>query len=138
MSNDDCIFCKIIGGELPSKKIYENEKVLAFLDINPASKGHALVVPKMHFESIYDISEEYLKEVYSAAKKIAISAKENLKTDGCNITQNNGKTAGQTINHFHVHVLPRYNKDSVGEFPAAKYKEDNFDAVAYKLRKGLQ
>ena len=103
----DCIFCKIVKGEAPAKKVYENEKVLAFLTIGPISRGHLLVIPKKHFENIFDIDEDYLKEIIFATKKISQKLKKNLKADGVNILHASGKDAQQSVFHFHLHLVPR-------------------------------
>jgi histidine triad (HIT) family protein len=108
---DNCIFCKIAKGEIPSTKIYEDENIISFLDINPSVKGHALVVPKKHFENIYDVDDETLKNIVSVAKKIALKQKEALKCDGGNIFLNVNRSGGQLVPHIHMHVVPRYDDD---------------------------
>jgi len=105
---DDCIFCKILNGEIPAKKIYEDEKIYAFLDISPQGKGHTLVVPKKHSSDIFEVEEELLCEVLKVVKKLAIHIKEKLNPEGISIVQNNGEIAGQTVFHFHMHIIPRY------------------------------
>jgi len=112
----DCIFCKIIAGEIPSYTIYEDEDFKVFLDISPASKGHALIVPKVHYANIYDIDEEVAAKAMKLAKKLATRMTDVLGCEGFNILQNNNETAGQTVFHFHIHLIPRYesakmNKD---------------------------
>ena len=112
----DCIFCKIIAGEIPSYTIYEDEDFKVFLDVNPASKGHALIVPKVHYANIYDIDEEVAAKAMKLAKKLATRMTDVLGCEGFNILQNNNETAGQTVFHFHIHLIPRYesakmNKD---------------------------
>jgi histidine triad (HIT) family protein len=109
----DCIFCKIVKGEIPSKKVYEDGDVLVFLDINPASKGHVLVTAKKHYENIYDVDEEILKKMIVVSKKMADKIKKAFDADGINIVQNNGQHAGQLVNHIHFHVIPRYPEDKV-------------------------
>ncbi len=109
----DCVFCKIISGEIPSKKVYENDNTIAFLDINPANKGHVLVAPKRHFENIFDVTDSCLKEIVSAVKMMSKRIKSKLGTDAINIVQNNGRYAGQLVNHIHFHVIPRYPNDRV-------------------------
>lgn len=105
---DDCIFCKIVKGDIPSYKIYENDYVIAFLDINPLSKGHTLVLTKDHYENIHDIPESLLCEISKVVKKVAKNINEKLHPEGIIICQNNGKSAGQTVMHYHVHVKPIY------------------------------
>lgn len=109
----DCIFCKIAAGQMPCKKIYEDDKVLAFLDINPANPGHALVIPKKHFETLFDIDDDTLKELITKTKAIATIIKDRLKANAVNILQNNGKQAGQLVNHIHFHIIPRFPNDKV-------------------------
>ncbi|RFU64397.1 HIT family protein [Peribacillus saganii] len=106
----DCIFCKIINGEIPGSKIYENEHVLAFLDISQVTKGHTLVIPKIHKENIYELTPEIAGHVFEAVPKIAKAIKEEFKPIGLNIVNNNGEAAGQTVFHYHMHLLPRYGE----------------------------
>lgn len=110
---EECIFCKIIRGEIPALKVHEDEKTIAILDINPANYGHVLVIPKKHSANIYDIPVEDLKAVIAVAKEMAMKQKENLAAEGVNIIQNNGKIAGQIVEHFHLHVIPRFQGDKV-------------------------
>ncbi len=107
----DCIFCKIAQGEIPSKTIYEDEKFRVILDLAPVTKGHALILPKKHALNLFELSDETAAEAIVLAKKIAGKMREKLKCDGLNLLQNNGDTAGQTIHHFHIHVIPRYEGD---------------------------
>ncbi len=111
MKDINCIFCKIAEGEIPSKTIYEDEEFRIILDINPATKGHALIIPKEHYANIYDLPEDLAMKVMKLAKKFAMHMKEILKCDGFNIVQNNGEVAGQTVFHFHMHLIPRYIND---------------------------
>lgn len=113
MKKDDCIFCKIANGEIPSTTIYENEEFRVFFDIAPASKGHCLIVPKEHFNDIFDMDEEIGGRLFSLAVKVAGSLKKELNCEGMNIIQNNGTIAGQTVFHFHLHLIPRYTGDAV-------------------------
>jgi histidine triad (HIT) family protein len=107
----DCIFCKIASGEIPSSKIYEDDKVFAFLDISPQSKGHTLVIPKQHFGTIYDIPEDVLVDLIKVVKNISHDIKDRLGCGGLNIKQNNGELAGQTVHHLHFHLIPRYKQE---------------------------
>ena len=109
----DCIFCKIANGEIPSATIYEDEDFRVILDIFPASKGHALIIPKKHFADLYEISEEQIQKVAVLAKRLGIKMKEALGFDGLNLVQNNDEAAGQTVFHFHFHLIPRYDNDDV-------------------------
>ena len=107
LSNDDCIFCKIIEKEIPSKILYENNETIAFLDNFPISQGHTIVIPKKHYTNLEDIPINILYEIMGTVKKISNLIYKNLKNDGYNILQNNYKAAGQIINHFHIHIIPR-------------------------------
>ena len=111
--DSNCIFCKIIAGEIPSKTVYEDEGYKAIMDVSPASKGHVIVLPKNHASNVFEISEEELSGAMIVAKKVAAMLKEKLGCDGVNILQNNGEAAGQTVFHLHVHVIPRYKGDTV-------------------------
>ncbi len=111
---DTCIFCKIANGEIPSKTIYEDDLFRVILDINPASKGHVLILTKKHYENIYELGKEEAASVFALAKKLAEHMKNLLPCDGMNILQNNGEEAGQTMFHFHLHLIPRYQSDDVG------------------------
>jgi len=115
--SETCIFCKIIKGEIPSKKVFENEEILAFLDINPITKGHTVVIPKNHYETILDLPEGEMQKFFSALKKVASMIKKNLDADGFNILQNNFKAAGQEVPHMHFHIIPRMEGDGAIKFP---------------------
>ena len=108
------IFCKIANGEIPSSTLYEDEDFRVILDLGPASKGHALILPKAHAANIYEISDDMAAKAMILAKKMATKMTEALKCDGFNIVQNNGEPAGQTVFHFHMHLIPRYEGDQVG------------------------
>ena len=110
----DCIFCKIANGEIPSATLYEDEDFRVILDLGPASKGHALILPKAHAANIYEISDDMAAKAMILAKKMATKMTEALKCDGFNIVQYNGEPAGQTVFHFHMHLIPRYEGDQVG------------------------
>ena len=107
----DCLFCKIINGDIPSKTIYEDEDFKVFLDINPSTNGDMLIVPKKHFENIYDIDESLIPKIHELIKKLYDIVKEKLGAEGLTIVQNNGH--GQEIKHYHVHVTPRYSDDQI-------------------------
>ena len=104
----DCIFCKIAAGEIPSYTIHEDDDFKVILDINPTSKGHALIIPKAHCTGLYDIEDEVAGKAMKLAKKLAIRMTDVLKCDGFNLLQNNNEAAGQTVFHFHMHLIPRY------------------------------
>ena len=114
MRDDNCIFCKIANGEIPSATLYEDEEFRVILDLGPASKGHALILPKSHAANIYELSDEMAAKAMILAKKMATAMTAALKCDGFNIVQNNGECAGQTVFHFHMHLIPRYEGDQVG------------------------
>ena len=114
MTDKDCIFCKIAGGSIPSSTVYEDEQFRVILDLSPATKGHALILPKQHYANIFEIDEHVLKDLIVLAKKVATAMKETLNCDGVNIVQNNGEVAGQTVFHFHMHLIPRYKDDHAG------------------------
>lgn len=109
--SENCIFCKIANGEIPSKTIFEDEDVRVILDLGPATKGHALVIPKQHYENLFELPEENAMNVMKIAKQQAAKMKAALQADGFNLVQNNGETAGQTVMHFHMHLIPRYADD---------------------------
>jgi len=109
--NTSCIFCKIVNGDLPASKVLETPDVIAFMDINPVTRGHVLVIPRAHHDPITDVPDDLLAKVIAAAKRIAAAQFRGLKADGVNITQANGEIAGQIINHVHFHVIPRYGMD---------------------------
>ncbi len=119
----DCLFCKIIEGKLPSAKIYENEHVVAFLDINPVHPGHTLVVPKRHSTSLFDMLDEDIAAVFHAAKKIAQAVKEATGAGGINVNMNNDPAAGQVVFHSHIHIVPRFENDGLRLWPGRKYGE---------------
>ena len=114
---EDCIFCKIINGDIPSEKVYEDESVLAFKDIHPAAPIHVLVIPKKHFENILEVDAQTLAHVMQVTQNLAKQIVEKLNAKGLNILTNTNEVAGQTVHHFHVHILPRYDeKELVIEF----------------------
>ncbi|HEY3021147.1 MAG TPA: HIT domain-containing protein [Solirubrobacteraceae bacterium] len=110
-SDPDCLFCKIVAGEIPSTRIDEDERTVAFMDINPATRGHALVVPREHTRDLLSIDQDELAAVAAAAKRLAARATERLGADGINLLNSCGPAAWQTVFHFHVHVIPRYDDD---------------------------
>ena len=111
MRDANCIFCKISGGEIPSKTIYEDEEFRVILDISPATRGHALILPKEHYANLYEMPEDVAARVMKLAKRLAGHMTEALQCDGFNIMQNNGEAAGLTVFHFHMHLIPRYVGD---------------------------
>jgi len=111
MRKDDCIFCKIAHGDIPSKALYEDEEFKVILDLGPATKGHALILPKDHAANLYELPDETASKVLVLAKKMITKMTEKLNCDGFNLVQNNGAVAGQTVHHFHLHLIPRYEND---------------------------
>lgn len=134
---DDCIFCKIIAGEIPSKTVYEDDSYKAILDISPASKGHVIILPKNHADNIFEISDEDASGIMIVAKKIAAKLKKVFDCDGVNILQNNGEVAGQTVFHLHVHVIPRYENDNI-KIKWAQHEDIDIDSVYNELIKEMQ
>lgn len=108
---DDCIFCKLANGVFPTNSIYEDDDFNVILDLGPATKGHALILPKEHYKNIYELPEETAGKVFKLAKKLATEMTDKLGADGFNIVQNNNEVAGQTVFHFHMHLIPRYEGD---------------------------
>jgi histidine triad (HIT) family protein len=134
----DCIFCKIINGELPSSKVFENDKVTAFLDINPVNPGHVLVVPKKHVENLSEVDEENLKEVILAIQKVANGITKALGVNGFNVMQNHGVVAGQIVPHLHWHIMPRKEDDGLRPWaPRLQYKEGEKEQIAKKIRENI-
>ena len=113
MIKEDCLFCKIAKGEIHSATVYEDSHFTVILDVNPATKGHCLIIPKEHFDNIYDLDGETAGKLFALATCIARAMKDALKCDGLNLIQNNGEVAGQTVNHFHLHLIPRYEGDGL-------------------------
>jgi len=107
----DCLFCKIVAGEIPATIVAEDERTIAFMDINPATRGHALVIPRSHARDVHEIDPEDLKAVAAVAQQLAAKARERLGADGVNLLNSNGPAAWQTVFHFHMHVIPRYDGD---------------------------
>ena len=126
MRDDNCIFCKIANGEIPSKTIYEDEMFRVILDLGPAAKGHALILPKDHYKDLYELPENTASHVMLLAKKMAAQMTDKLHCDGFNLVQNNGETAGQTVMHFHMHLIPRYKNDNrkIGWTPGEPSQEE--------------
>jgi len=135
---ENCIFCKIVKGEIPAYKVYENDKVIVILDINPANKGHLLIIPKNHAENIFDISEEDFLEVMKVARKLA---KVFVNYDGLNLLQNNKEQAGQVVKHFHLHLIPREKGDEkriIFHWNPLKLSQQEFQEIAEELKTFLQ
>ena len=138
MNKDDCIFCKIANGEIPSATVYEDSICRVILDVNPANKGHALIIPKEHFDNIYSMDAETAAKIFTIATEVAKAQKAELNPDGLNILQNNGEAAGQTVFHFHMHLVPRYIKDHVTmTWIPGKADTEELSALSKALRKRI-
>lgn len=136
MKKADCIFCMIANGDIPARTVYEDDGFRVILDMGPATKGHALVLPKEHYADLFEITAEDAKAAMDVARKTAAVLKEKLGADGLNIVQNNGEAAGQTVSHFHIHLIPRYHNDGqlIGWKPASPSAEE-LDAVLEEIVK---
>jgi len=132
--NENCIFCKIINKEIPCPIVYENDNVLAFLDINPVNKGHTLVIPKIHYKNIYDTPDEMLGFLITAAKNIAIKLKESMGAEGINIHMNNDAVSGQVVFHTHLHVIPRLTNDGFTHWKGTPYKDGEAEEIQQKIK----
>ena len=130
---NNCVFCAIAANEIPSFKVYEDDLVLAYLDINPFSKGHTLVIPKEHSSGLLDTSDETLAALVARVKKVASHLKATHPCDGFNILQNNGEAAGQTVMHIHFHIVPRYGKEEIS-FVSQKGDMDELKSLADRIR----
>ncbi len=131
IKDDKCIFCKIIERSIPSKVLFENDKNLAFLDIFPVSRGHTIVIPKNHYKNLEEIPNNELSELFEIVKKVSVLIYKKLKVEGYNILQNNFRAAGQVVNHFHVHVIPRRNGDGKVKLlvPKKQAKEEELNQI---------
>lgn len=129
MKKADCIFCKLANGEIPTNSIYEDELFRVILDMGPATKGHCLILPKDHADNIFELPSETAGEAIKLAKKLGKSIVEKLDADGMNLVQNNGEVAGQTVMHFHLHMIPRYKGDNqkIGWNPGSPSAEELTD-----------
>ncbi|MBI4176215.1 MAG: HIT family protein [Candidatus Aenigmarchaeota archaeon] len=137
---EECIFCKIMKGQIPAKKVYEDEKVIAFLDINPRNPGHTLVVPKGHYETIMDMSTGDAGKVFERVRMLAVAVKGSMSADGISISQSNGKSAGQVVPHVHFHIIPRYNSEGPvgleGMLPVKRLDDKAMDKIVDAIKKG--
>ena len=138
MSTDDCIFCRMVAGQIPVTKIYEDEVILAFLDIGPLSDGHTLVIPRQHFENLHDCPDELLGRLCSRLRKIARAVTVGMDSEGYNLLCNNGRAAGQLVGHLHFHIIPRNIGDGVFDrWPAYKYEQGKIETIAAKICENL-
>lgn len=133
---EECIFCKIVNGKIPATKVYEDSQVISFLDIMPANKGHCLVVPKKHAQTLMEMGDEDLVATMGAAKKVARALSLSFGNGSFNIVMNNGKEAGQIVNHAHIHLIPRFQKDRLRiKWSHLKYEGDEMKEYAEKIKK---
>lgn len=134
---ENCIFCKIANGEIPSATLYEDEDFRVILDLGPASKGHALILPKSHAANIYELQDETAGKAMILAKKMATKLRDGLNCDGFNIVQNNGEIAGQTVFHFHMHLIPRYKgdkNDDILKYTPLELSDDEMKEILDKIK----
>ena len=135
-ADPDCIFCKIVAGEIPATRIAEDERTITFMDINPATRGHVLVIPRVHSKDLHEIEPEDLAAVAKAAQKVAATMPERLEADGVNLLNSCGHAAWQTVFHFHMHVIPRYAGDPLRlPWKPAPGDQDDVAAAAAQLRR---
>ena len=134
---EDCLFCKIINGEIPSTKLYEDEDVFSFLDINPVSKGHTLVTPKKHCATLLDVPDDLIPKLMKIVKKMAIVVTKAVKAGGFNLQLNNNRVAGQIIDHVHFHIVPRYEGDGLKHWEGKVYIDEEAEQVKEKIVKFL-
>jgi len=131
----DCVFCMIRDGKIPSAKVYDDQRTLAFMDINPLSRGHCLVVSKAHAATLYDVDTEDLKAAITTAKKVAVAIRKALNPDGLNMLQANGAAAFQSVPHFHLHLIPRWTNDGKGfDWKLVPGNRDEILSAADKIR----
>lgn len=133
----DCIFCKIVRGELPSYKIYEDAKVIAFLDIHPVNAGHTLVVPKKHSKNIFDIAPDDWAAVSEAVRILSIAIEKGVGANGINVGMNNREHAGQIVHHPHVHIIPRFKGDGFKLMPQRNYEVNEAETIQQKISAAL-
>ena len=134
---NDCIFCKIIKGELPSSKVYEDEHVVAFLDIHPTRPGHTLLVPKAHCNDFLDCNPEVGTQLIKAAQKVAAAVVKGVGAEGFNLGVNNGRAAGQIIFHLHMHIIPRKAGDGLKPWGQGEYAEGEMESIAEAIRNAV-
>ena len=134
MKDENCIFCKLANGDIPTATVYEDEYLRAIMDAAPANKGHIIILPKSHAANIYELDDEYVSRAFVLAKKLAVALKKLTGCDGVNILQNNGGAAGQTVFHFHVHVIPRFKDDDCTiVWKPTSYEDGEASEVAKKI-----
>lgn len=134
---EDCIFCRIVKGEIPASKVFESDSILSFLDINPVSRGHTLVIPRLHYETLEDFPDELLAELSKAVKQISAAAARAVGADGYNIQMSNRPAAGQVVPHAHFHIIPRFEGDGLKHWPGRAYGEGEAEAILQAIRKSI-
>ncbi|MCL4500906.1 MAG: HIT family protein [Deltaproteobacteria bacterium] len=134
----DCIFCRIVAGQLPAARVLETKNVLAFLDIAPVHYGHTLVIPKAHHQNLLDLPDELWQEIGQVCRRVAQAIQSSLEAQGFNISMNNFPAAGQEVFHAHVHVIPRYVGDGLKLFPQESYLTGDMEKTAEQLRQAIQ
>ena len=138
MKDNACIFCRIAQKQVPANLVYEDEKALAFLDIRPLNEGHTLVIPKAHYETIFDIPQELITYLHGITKQVAIAVKKATKADGISIILQNGKAASQEVFHLHIHVIPRYEGQKLPRFSDVKEADrEKLSQTAEKIKRYL-
>ncbi|MBI5817316.1 MAG: HIT family protein [Candidatus Yonathbacteria bacterium] len=135
--DQNCLFCKIIKGEVPAAKVYEDEHLYAFLDIKPINPGHTLLVPKKHFANIYETPDKILSALAGTAKKLSIAVKKAVKADGIIVSMNNDPAAGQVIFHSHIHIVPRYKNDGYEHWRGTPYRDGEIEEVEKRIKEML-
>lgn len=138
IKNDDCVFCKIIKGDIPAEKIYEDKDLFAFLDISPINAGHTLLIPKKHYESLFDMTDDILKKISVKLRDLGASVKEAMKAEGLNIGMNNRPAAGQVVPHAHFHIIPRYIQDGHRHWSGRKYEDGEIVKVAKEIKSKIK
>ena len=139
MSESDCVFCKIVAGQIPSLKVFEDESTLAFVDIGPLAEGHLLVIPKQHFETLHEMSPDQVANITRHLPRLAQAVVKAVSAQGYNLLQNNGKVSGQQVLHVHFHIIPRVANDGLGyRWNASKYPEGRADEVRQQIINALQ
>ena len=130
----DCIFCAIVNGTIPSSKVFESDTIYAFLDLNPVHKGHTLIIPKKHFKDVTELDTALGRDIFDAMQRVARAVMEATGARGFNVLQNNGRIAGQMVDHLHWHIIPRFENDGLGMWPQGKYDSmDEMNATAAKI-----
>ena len=136
MRDENCIFCKILNGDIPSRTIFEDEAFQVIMDVEPATKGHCLILPKNHYANLFEMPDEVAAKVLPIAKKVAAHLKDTLQWDGINLVQNNGEAAGQTVHHFHMHVIPRYEGGNTKDvtWSHSEFRAEELDAIRDQIQ----